>query len=110
MSGPNWVWDGESDSWVNVGGTYDSSLDSATTFDLATSAKDWLELAKQGITAFNSFELQQINFARARKGLAPLNPGAYSPQVGVNLAPDTMKMIMYGALGLGAIMLLKRSR
>lgn len=76
-----------------------------------TSAWDFSSLtqtAKDIVTAVNSIQLQQINLERARKGLAPLNPANYAPQVGLNLSAGTMNTIMIAALGLGAIMLLKR--
>jgi len=76
-----------------------------------TSAWDWSGLTKGAqdlVTAYNSFQLQQINLQRAQKGLPALNPSVYAPQVGLNLSAGTMNIIMWSAIGLGAVLLLKR--
>lgn len=102
---PNFVWSETNQDWIDVNyGQGSSDVTSAWDFSSLTQG------AKELVTAYNSFQLQQINIQRAQKGLPALNPAAYSPQVGLNLAPGTMNAIMYAALGLGAIMLLKRSR
>lgn len=82
---------------------------------LPASQVDWLSSltnitdgAKSLITALNSYQLQQINIKRAQQGLTPLNPALYAPQVGVNFSSGTMGTLMWIALGLGAVMLLKR--
>ena len=53
-------------------------------------------------------DLNQINLERARKNLAPLSPAyaqAMQPQVGVNvgLSAQSKQLLLYGAIGLGAM-------
>ena len=62
------------------------------------------------ITGWNTIQLSNVNVTRAQQGLAPLNMTAYGPQVGVSLTPATQSMLMIGAVGLGAVLLLSRKR
>ena len=98
----NFVWDETNQDWVD--------LDFGKTED-AASAWSWSDLtkgAKDLLTAYNSVQLQQINIQRAQRGLPALNPQQYAPQVGVNLSSSTMNTILIAAVGLGAVMLLRR--
>lgn len=49
-------------------------------------------------------QLNDLNIARASKGLPPLNTSQYSaqsaPQVRVGVTPDTQKMLIYGGAAL----------
>lgn len=71
----------------------------------------WLDSLISALPAVSTFitsqQLAQINIERARKGMPALNPAQYAPQVGVGLNPQTRQMLMWGALGLGAFLLLK---
>ena len=69
---------------------------------------DWKTLLTAVGGAVSAMQLNQINVARAQKGLPPINAAAYGPQVGVGLNAQTSQLLMYIALGLGAVMLLKR--
>ena len=69
---------------------------------------DLLAQIPAAITGLTAFQLAQVNIERARRGQAPLNAAAYQPQVGVNLAPQTMQTVMMIALGLGALFLFAR--
>lgn len=79
-------------------------------YNAGTSAgvTDWQSLLTAVGGAVSAWQLNQINIGRAQKGLPPINSAAYGPQVGVGLNAQTTQLIMYVALGLGAIMLLKR--
>lgn len=53
-------------------------------------------------------EIQDINLQRLREGKPPLSSTQMqqiAPQVSVGVAPQTQNMIMYLALGLGAVLL-----
>lgn len=58
------------------------------------------------VTGLTSFQISQLNIARAKKGLTPINASAYGPQVAVGLNPQTRNLVMYGALGIGAVILM----
>jgi hypothetical protein len=53
----------------------------------------------------------QINADRARNGLPPMDcaSGGLAPQVGIGVSPD-VKMILWAALGIGALFLFMRKR
>lgn len=123
----NLVWDVENNSYADATTgqlfsiadvAYQTQISDAA--NSAASSGDWGSLssiidslgsgAKDIVTALNSFQLQQLNLKRAQQGLAPLNPAQYAPQVGLNLSAGTMNLIMYGMIGIGAIMLLKGRR
>jgi hypothetical protein len=53
-------------------------------------------------------QILDIQAERARQGLPPLPASAYAAGVQVGLSPDTQKLILYAALGLGAVFLLSR--
>jgi hypothetical protein len=77
----------------------------------ARQPSNWLDdltAALPKISAFVTAEqLAQINIERAKKGMPALNTSTYGPQVGVSLDPKMQKMIMYAALGLGGLVVLK---
>lgn len=92
-----------------------SAIPDATAVDPSTppagmSASDWVSLfvdaAPKVAAGISAIQLSQINIKRAQQGLAPLNPAIYAPQVGVGLNPQTQKLVMFGLLGVGAVMLL----
>jgi len=51
-------------------------------------------------------QILDVQVERAKQGLPPLNATQFSAGVNVGIAPETQKMLMYGAIGLGAIFLL----
>lgn len=59
---------------------------------------------------YNAQQIAQENIRRAKAGLQPINPALYSPQVGLALSPQTSQLLMYGALGIGAVLLLSGRR
>lgn len=80
-----------------------SSIGSAVT--AATQAYLGIQQSKDAQTLFDT------NLQRAQQGLAPLNanPAAYgivSPQVNVGLSSSASTLLMWGGIGLGAILLL----
>lgn len=93
----------------------------ATTFQPATEPKKtgWLDnilnLAPQMFLGFTQISMQRqiakVNLERLKQGLPPLSPTqteAYvqRPGVSVGLSPATRNLIMFGGLGLGAILLI----
>jgi hypothetical protein len=67
--------------------------------------KDLIELGKQGLTAYQTFQLNQINVERARMGLPPIDVSQYTGVgVRVGLAPQTQQLLIYGGLALLAVM------
>jgi hypothetical protein len=80
-----------------------SSIGSAVT--AATQAYLGIQQSKDAQTLFD------MNLQRAQQGLAPLNanPTAYgiiSPSVNVGLDPGVQSLLIYGGIGLGAILIL----
>ena len=59
----------------------------------------------KAIAALNAFQLSQINIERARSGKQPINTAAYAPSIGVGLTSGTSSMLLYGAIGIGALIL-----
>jgi hypothetical protein len=51
------------------------------------------------------WQAMQTNLQRAKAGLPPINTAAYAPGVNVGLTPQTSNLLMYGALGIGALIL-----
>jgi hypothetical protein len=76
---------------------------------------DWIssvftgENVKAVLTAAQAYQLQQINLERAQRGLAPLSAAQYAPTVNVGVNQDTQRMLMIGAIALGAVLLLSKS-
>ena len=75
----------------------------------------WVELIGKGLTAAQTYQLNQINVERARMGLPPIDTSAYTGVgVRVGLAPQTQQLIIYGGLALLAVMVfqgfMKRGR
>lgn len=62
----------------------------------------------KALQLYNAQQIAAVNIQRAQQGLAPLNPALYGPQVGVALSPGTSSLILYGAIGLGALVLIKK--
>lgn len=76
--------------------------------------RDWLDMLTkvlpQAIAGINAYQLSQINLDRARRNLPPLSAARYGPTVGVGLTGDTSKLLMYGALAVGAVFLLTSAK
>lgn len=66
----------------------------------------WPDLIGKGLTALQTYQLNQINLERARMGLPPIDVSQYATGVGVRvgLAPQTQQLIIYGGLALLAVM------
>lgn len=72
-----------------------------------TTLDDWLQIAKQGLNLVQTQQLNQINVARARQGLPPIDTSRYTgTAVNVGLTPQTQQLIMYGGLALLAVLLI----
>ena len=60
-------------------------------------------------TAWLSYDqaksIQELNLELVRQGKEPISQAEIAPQVRVGIAPDTQRMILYAALGLGALVL-----
>lgn len=57
-------------------------------------------------------DMQDLNLERAKKGLAPIDAARYmqmtAPQVQVGVARDTQQLLIYGAVGVGALYLISQ--
>ncbi len=77
-----------------------------------SSGESWMDsLAKLLPNLVNTYQQKQlleVQIDRARAGLPPLDTQQYSTGINVGLSPDTQKMIMFAALGLGALFVLSR--
>lgn len=62
----------------------------------------WPDLISKGLTALQTYQLNQINLERARMGLPPIDVSQYATGVGVRvgLSPQTQQLIIYGGLAL----------
>lgn len=70
-----------------------------------TGATSWLDLVGKGLTAVQTYQLNQINVERAKLGLPPIDTSAYTGVgVRVGLAPQTQQLLIYGGLALLAVM------
>lgn len=126
----NFVWDEESQSWVDATSTPDLS-----TFSMPATFKVALDDAAPGVSTavaqaqkpgeawtdalvrilpnltmgVQQLQLMQINVDRARKGLPPVDAQAYSgAYVNVGLDPNTQRLVTYAGLGILALFLLNR--
>lgn len=76
-------------------------------------ATDWVALLTQAIPAvaagLNTYQLSQVNLARAQAGLPALNLASYGPQVGMQFSPQTTSLLTYGLIGIAVVMMLKKS-
>jgi len=88
------------DVWV------DDATGKSVTADIKQStATSWADVVKQGLTAVQTYQLNQINVERARMGLPPIDTSAYTGVgVRVGLAPQTQQLLVYGGLALLAVM------
>jgi hypothetical protein len=86
-----------------------------TTDSTAAGSAGWLQNLITGITQYQVNQQQltaisqinQINIQRAAAGLPPLPvPTLGAPSVNVGLSPQTQTLLIYGALGIGALILL----
>lgn len=99
------------------------TLDPISTAPVGAPPPAWLSAVQQTLTGAAQVYLtaQQLSaqkkvmdlqIERARQGLAPLDidPMRYglSPTVGVGISPDTKKFLMWGGLGLLALLVLKK--
>lgn len=59
-------------------------------------------------TAQAATDIQKLNIQRAQQGLPPIDSSQMVPTAGVQVGinRDTQKLIMYGAIGLGAVVLM----
>lgn len=67
--------------------------------------QSWIDLAAKGLTAVQTFQLNQINVERAKLGLPPIDTSQYTGVgVRVGLAPQTQQLLIYGGLALMAVL------
>jgi hypothetical protein len=75
-------------------------------------AASWLDAlssaAPKILAGLNAYQISQINIDRARRGLPAINAAAYGPQIGVGLNLGSSNLLLYGALAIGAMMLIKK--
>ena len=70
-----------------------------------SASQSWIDLIGKGLTAVQTYQLNQINVERAKMGLPPIDTSAYTGVgVRVGLAPQTQQLIIYGGLALLAVM------
>jgi hypothetical protein len=64
-------------------------------------AGSWVDLIGKGLTALQTYQLNQINVERAKMGLPPIDTSQYTGVgVRVGLSPQTQQLIIYGGLAL----------
>lgn len=65
----------------------------------------WIDLVGKGLTALQTYQLNQINVERAKMGLPPIDTSQYTGVgVRVGIAPQTQQLLIYGGLALLAVM------
>lgn len=99
--------------FTDVNGTYYDASNAAAPVKPATvSDTDWVKILSdvvpKVVASLNAWQLSQINIDRAKRNLPAINASAYGPQIGVGLTGGTSNMLLYGALAIGAIMLIKK--
>ena len=78
-----------------------------TTAPGGTRLDDWMQIAKQSLNLVQTQQLNQINVARARQGLPPIDTSRYTGMgVNLGLTPQTQQLVMYGGLALLAVLLI----
>lgn len=60
----------------------------------------------KALQLYNAQQIAAVNVERAKRGQSAINPAMYSPQVGVGMDAGTQNLVLFGALGLGALLLL----
>lgn len=99
------------DNWLNSGARQAQATGGASGAVVDSGLfNQILDAAPRILAAFNAQQIAQINIDRAQRGLPAINAAAYGPQIGIGLNPGMSQMLMYGALGIGAIMLLNRPK
>lgn len=95
--------------------------DQTSTAPAATSTvdkiKDMILALSQGYLTFEQMNAQKkvldLQLSRAQQGLPPLNLdmqqyGLTGPSINVGMSADTKKVLMYGGIGLAAVLLLPK--
>jgi hypothetical protein len=59
-------------------------------------------------TAYTTNRLLDLNIQRAQQGLAPISAQSVAPTVNFGVSTDTQKMLLYGAIALGVVLLLRK--
>jgi hypothetical protein len=105
-------WDDDADMNPDYGSFTSYPLDNSfgTTWDWAAIANNVTKVGTALLSLNQQRELQELNIQRATRGLAPLSPSQYAPQMNVGIAQDTQKMLMFGAIGLGLVLLFSRRK
>ncbi|NBQ47013.1 MAG: hypothetical protein EBU33_00950 [Sphingobacteriia bacterium] len=95
-------------AWVDPDtGETMSAVGTQTTAPEGTKLDDWLTIAKQGLNLVQTQQLNQINVARAKQGLPPIDTSRYTGMgVNLGLTPQTQQLVMYGGLALLAVLLI----
>lgn len=75
---------------------------------------DWFDklvnAAPKLLATYNAQQIASVNADRARRNLPPINASLYGPQVGVGMDPSTQQMVLFGALGVAAVMLITKKK
>jgi len=97
-----------STAWVDSDtGESIQTVGTQSTAQEGTTLDDWLQIAKQGLNLVQVQQLNQINVARARQGLPPIDTSRYTgTAVNLGLTPQTQQLIIYGGLALLAVLLI----
>lgn len=86
--------------------------DTGSASTVGVASNDWFDMVTKILPQIpgyiTAYQLAQVNVERAQRGLPPLNTASYGPRVGVNFTPQTQQMLMFGIIGLVAVMLFTR--
>lgn len=81
---------------------------------VATPGEAWYDTLARALpmvaATYQQKQILGVQMDRAKAGLPPLDMSQYAAGVNIGLSPDTSKLILYAALGIGAMFLLSRSR
>lgn len=85
---------------------------SSSPIDWNAAIQSVTKLIQTGQQAYAQQRIIDLNMERARAGLTPLDPRNFSPSAAVNfgLTPQAQQTLLYGALALGAVLLLSRRK
>lgn len=89
---------------ANTGSSAVNPVTSPSLLDSLISSAEKLGTAYLGYE--QAKDINELNMQLVAQGKQPIEQASIAPQVRVGIAPDTQKIMMYAALGLGAILLI----
>lgn len=103
---------------LNPDAVWESALESvapgttAIVQQQAAPGENWYDTLARSLpilaATYQQKQILDVQVDRARKGLPPLNASQFAAGVQIGLTPDIQKLLVYGAIGIGAAIFLAR--